>query len=149
MQMFGDVGRVCLGLARVIQSHYPKSRVTIKTQWGCGQRWGLSRQVNSHMECCNSFISQFDAKHTYSTVSLQKQAHGWLIAKVSNGNLTIVPQLQCTAFWVFFFYIGHREKWKIERNKFTASSIINQVQLINRNEDKLEMEGAKKKAVRS
>lgn len=55
-----------------------KGLVTIKTR-GCGKRWDLSRQVNIHMECCNSFISLFTTKHTFCLTP--KQAQCWFTAK--------------------------------------------------------------------
>lgn len=52
-----------------------KSCVTIKTCGGCGKGWDLSRQVNIHMECCNSFFSLFTTKHTFGPTL--KQTHYW------------------------------------------------------------------------
>lgn len=67
------------GLCRSYLVMWAKGRVTIKTRGGCGEGWDLSRQVNIHMECCNSFISLFTTKHTFCLTP--KQAQCWFTAK--------------------------------------------------------------------
>lgn len=101
----------------------------INTPQGVAWRWDLNGQVNTHMECSDSFISLFNTKtHLHADY---KNMSIWFTG----------PRYPPAAMYIMYIVLTFItvEKIKTEGIKFSPLTLMNQLRLINRNGDKSEM----------